>query len=391
MPTCCASSLGIASTLLTDQGFLESCQYHQNHQAKFRFALACMSTELRVQHIGCGSLIQGVDRRRSFCLCASKNMVMVALTILSGLQFSSRDYKHKEASNAALRIPTWASQDPSKVVFPPSYRQQLDKRNGRKPTSRSEKSSEGEPHRRKEDPTAHKRRRSTDEERDYRRNRLPSQPLYRPSTRRRSDGPTEEPRRGSHTSASPPPPPPLPPGFDDSRYIPAPYNPQSPRSHLSHGGYNDIPGNGHHNGYMRGETHGGSRLPSSRRTSCPPRHQSSSRSKDRPQHVPHNGTRQCSPHAPSPPPKPDKKDDAQKDTLDLFISAGFGQGFAAAPKVLGDLFEAIIGAVYIDSGGDLEALWKVRTSTNWLKQCLTSYHFSIIQSHCVAFPKSTAV
>lgn len=54
----------------------------------------------------------------------------------------------------------------------------------------------------------------------------------------------------------------------------------------------------------------------------------------------------------------------QKDTLDLFISAGFGQGFAAAPKALGDLFESITGAIFIDSGGDLDVLWRVRSDSD---------------------------
>lgn len=57
--------------------------------------------------------------------------------------------------------------------------------------------------------------------------------------------------------------------------------------------------------------------------------------------------------------RPAVKATNEKDTLNLFISAGFGEGFAAAPKVLGDLFESIVGAIYIDSGGDLEILWQV--------------------------------
>jgi len=56
----------------------------------------------------------------------------------------------------------------------------------------------------------------------------------------------------------------------------------------------------------------------------------------------------------------------QGDPLDLFISAGFGQAFAAAPKVLGDLFESIAGAVYVDSGGDLDVLWKVGPQRHWI-------------------------
>lgn len=30
-----------------------------------------------------------------------------------------------------------------------------------------------------------------------------------------------------------------------------------------------------------------------------------------------------------------------------------------APKVLGDLFEALTGAVFVDCGGDLELTWRV--------------------------------
>lgn len=47
-------------------------------------------------------------------------------------------------------------------------------------------------------------------------------------------------------------------------------------------------------------------------------------------------------------------------TLHELLSAGFGVGFSAAPKVLGDLFESILGAIYVDSGGSLDTLWQVR-------------------------------
>ena len=49
----------------------------------------------------------------------------------------------------------------------------------------------------------------------------------------------------------------------------------------------------------------------------------------------------------------------EQNRLEKFISAGFGERFAAAPKALGDLYEAVAGAVFVDSGGDLEVLWKV--------------------------------
>ena len=50
---------------------------------------------------------------------------------------------------------------------------------------------------------------------------------------------------------------------------------------------------------------------------------------------------------------------SKQQMLDNLVSAGFGLGFAAAPKVLGDLLEAIAGAVLVDCGNDLETLWKV--------------------------------
>lgn len=53
----------------------------------------------------------------------------------------------------------------------------------------------------------------------------------------------------------------------------------------------------------------------------------------------------------------------EQETMDNLLSAGFGIGLAAAPKVLGDLFEAIVGAVFVDSGGSLETLWQVRSSS----------------------------
>ena len=98
---------------------------------------------------------------------------------------------------------------------------------------------------------------------------------------------------------------------------------------------------------------------SSSRWNSPPRHQSRSRREDVSSRTSHDTPGQRSEPASLPFPKSHKTEGYERDTLDLFISAGFGQGFAAAPKVLGDLFESIIGAVYIDSGGDLEALWKV--------------------------------
>lgn len=54
----------------------------------------------------------------------------------------------------------------------------------------------------------------------------------------------------------------------------------------------------------------------------------------------------------------------ENERLEGFISAGFGEQFAAAPKALGDLFESLAGAIYVDSGGNLETLWKVDRTFN---------------------------
>ena len=50
-----------------------------------------------------------------------------------------------------------------------------------------------------------------------------------------------------------------------------------------------------------------------------------------------------------------------QERLEEFVSAGFGERFAAAPKALGDLFESLAGAIFVDSGGDLTILWKVQS------------------------------
>jgi len=52
--------------------------------------------------------------------------------------------------------------------------------------------------------------------------------------------------------------------------------------------------------------------------------------------------------------------EALRAVYDGMVAAGFGQGDAlAAPKVLGDMVEALVGAVFLDAGQDLEATWVV--------------------------------
>ncbi|KAK9823040.1 hypothetical protein WJX81_002311 [Elliptochloris bilobata] len=52
--------------------------------------------------------------------------------------------------------------------------------------------------------------------------------------------------------------------------------------------------------------------------------------------------------------------EALRAAYDGMVAAGFGQGDElAAPKVLGDLVEALTGAIFLDTGQDLDATWKV--------------------------------
>lgn len=310
-------------------------------------------------------------------------------TGLLSVQFSSRDYKGKNhAKKDALVISTWASEDPSKVVFPASYREQVDKAKG----ASSSRAKKGKSHRHRsrsrERSSRHKkRRRDSDDDRDER------SPDGRGSERHRSHRRVEHSVNGvSRYEDERPPPPPLPgrsahpvsppPGGFNAQPHPQPYQsfdrcqppacngngasfhhthahrqesyrPQHAaygHSRKAHAGHNDRHRGSHyplHTSVDRQSKHASSYQESRRSGDQHERRQSH---KD-----PDRESRHCSQ-------APKTKHAKEKDNLDLFISAGFGQGFAAAPKVLGDLFEAIVGAVYIDCGGDLEILWGVSTN-----------------------------
>ena len=55
-------------------------------------------------------------------------------------------------------------------------------------------------------------------------------------------------------------------------------------------------------------------------------------------------------------------DDAKAAALEWASQAAFGNTEVAAPKILGDVIESLVGAVYIDSGKHFEKTWEVRTS-----------------------------
>ena len=57
--------------------------------------------------------------------------------------------------------------------------------------------------------------------------------------------------------------------------------------------------------------------------------------------------------------------EAKRQVYDQTVQeAGFGHsGISAAPKVLGDIVEALAAAVYLDSGRDLELTWRVGPSS----------------------------
>lgn len=51
-----------------------------------------------------------------------------------------------------------------------------------------------------------------------------------------------------------------------------------------------------------------------------------------------------------------------KDVQDELVEPGFnsfGLGDRKAPKVLGDIFESIAGAIFLDNGRDTSTVWRV--------------------------------
>lgn len=52
-------------------------------------------------------------------------------------------------------------------------------------------------------------------------------------------------------------------------------------------------------------------------------------------------------------------DDAKAAALQWASEAAFGSTEVAAPKILGDIVESLVGAVYIDSNHDFDKTWQV--------------------------------
>ena len=53
-------------------------------------------------------------------------------------------------------------------------------------------------------------------------------------------------------------------------------------------------------------------------------------------------------------------DDAKAAALQWASEAAFGNTEVAAPKILGDIVESLVGAVYIDSKHNFDLTWQVR-------------------------------
>lgn len=53
-------------------------------------------------------------------------------------------------------------------------------------------------------------------------------------------------------------------------------------------------------------------------------------------------------------------------------------GKAGAPKVMADLIESLLGAVYLDTGGDLEVVTQVREIELVTEQRCLGAHFLVI-------------
>ena len=56
-------------------------------------------------------------------------------------------------------------------------------------------------------------------------------------------------------------------------------------------------------------------------------------------------------------------DDAKAAALMWASEAAFGNTEVAAPKILGDIVESLVGAVYIDSHCNFDRTWEVRPTT----------------------------
>lgn len=52
-------------------------------------------------------------------------------------------------------------------------------------------------------------------------------------------------------------------------------------------------------------------------------------------------------------------DDAKAAALQWASEAAFGSTEVAAPKILGDIVESLVGAVYIDTNHDFDKTWQV--------------------------------
>ncbi len=63
-------------------------------------------------------------------------------------------------------------------------------------------------------------------------------------------------------------------------------------------------------------------------------------------------------------------DDAKAAALMWASEAAFGNTEVAAPKILGDIVESLVGAVYIDSHCNFDKTWEVRPTT--MSVCLSA-------------------
>ena len=295
------------------------------------------------------------------------------------MQFSSRDYKGKNQLDVVdLRISSWASKDPADSVFPPSFRQQAEHCQSPKVNGAPQKphnlDTNGHAHEHQEaKPKSRKRHR--DREDGYEEGSIRQD---RKKHRSREDYSSNGFEARSPRSHGPPPP--LPPARSSDRHRRESYDHSSARSHR-YSRDSDHRASHHSRERYRDERSDrhSARSPGASRRRNDSRPPDARRSGDRTRSSKSStkkgvklGLRQsCLPN----------KAANEKNSLDLFISAGFGQGFAAAPKVLGDLFESIVGAVYIDSGGDLEVLWQVRIASLHLVMPSQSSNLPSLESH----------
>lgn len=61
--------------------------------------------------------------------------------------------------------------------------------------------------------------------------------------------------------------------------------------------------------------------------------------------------------------------------------------FVDVPKILGDIFESVVGAIYLDTGKDLAKVWEIVYGLMYKEISECDNQFDIKQKSCICFRK----